>query len=485
MLPVVTVGEAGPLLVMLHWLGGGAQTWDEVSHGLAARGVRCAALDLPGFGEAAGMAGYDIASMADQVIETVQFLRRSAVAQGGADEPQPWFLAGHSMGGTVAAVVARKAADGTPGLEGLRGLVLVSPSPPGPEPMGESKREQALHTLGEVQTEPARKAQQAARFVDENTGKLPLREPVRARAIAGVLAMNRTAFHQWMAQGSKEDWRERVGELDLPAIVFGGTEDEALGPDAQRKRTVPHLPLGKLITLQGAGHLAPLERPGELVEYLTQFFADAGAALRTPVPRPGKSFEALLRSERVSPQTRAVMQDRLASAQNWNATPTVFAAHEVRTLRALVNRVVPGVVFDLAASLEAQVKGGQTDGWRFAMLPSDAEAWQRGLFSLDQAALRAHSVLFVALHPEQQDSLLEQAAAGKLGPGLLGNLHLGEAVRSFSAVEMQFWFEDVRADCARLYMADPRTMDRVGFAGFADDLGFTQIQLGAGERLRN
>ena len=121
---------------MLHWLGGGAQTWTEVSHGLARRGMQCAALDLPGFGEAAGTAGFDIAAMAEAVIETVRSLRTTDAAAASA----PWLIVGHSMGGTVAAVVARRALGGEAGLDDLRGVVLVSASPPGPEPISDTKR---------------------------------------------------------------------------------------------------------------------------------------------------------------------------------------------------------------------------------------------------------------------------------------------------------------------------------------------------------
>ena len=46
---------------------------------------------------------------------------------------------------------------------------------------------------------------------------------------------------------------------------------------------------------------------------------------------------------------------------------------------------------------------------------------------------------------------------------------------------MRIWFEDVRAELAKLYVADPRTMERIGFTGFADDHGFTQIELGQRE----
>ena len=477
MLPVLRDGERGPLLVMLHWLGGGAQTWNEVSHGLAARGVRCAAVDLPGFGQAASLAGFPITAMADAVIETVRALRSA----GGDSTTGPWVLAGHSMGGTVAAIVARRALDGVAGLEDLRGLVLASPSPPGAEPMGETKRAEMLASLGESEGESDKDRKNAEGFVDGNTGELPLPKAVRERAVDGVLGMNRTAFRHWMEHGSKEDWREVVGKLALPALVFAGTEDEALGPKAQRDFTMPHLPGGELVTLEGAGHLAPLERPGELIERITQFLAGTGLTLADQERKPASAFEQLLGSDRVSPKTREVMQSRLGGSEDWNYQPGVFSPAEFRTLRAIAARIVPDAGFDIAAKLDMQLVQGKGDGWRFVALPPDQEAWHRGLLSLDLAAERAHGVGFLGLFPDQQDALLRQAGEARLGRGVLGALHIGEAAEAYSAAEMKLWLSEVRAECTRFYVGDPRTMQRIGYTGFADDFGFTQIRLGERE----
>lgn len=470
-------GERGPLLVMLHWLGGGAQTWTEVIEGLAPRGVRCAALDFPGFGHASGIAGYDVSAMSDAVAETVKKLRADLGEHGSV----PWFLAGHSMGGKVTGVVARRALRGEAGLEGLRGLVLVSASPPGPEPMSDSKRADMLASLGETAADAAKDRKHAEKFVDDNTGKLALLPEVRERAIQGVLGMNRTAFRRWLELGSNEDWRGTVGQIALPALLFAGTEDGALGPKAQRDLTLPYYPQGELVTLENAGHLAPLERPGELVERLTQFIAGTGITLTVEAAKPGSKFENLLHSDHVSPHTRDVMETRLGGAENWNHQSEVFSAAEFRTLRTLAQRLAPDAGFDLAASVDAEIAKGAGDGWRYAALPPDTEAWHRGLLSLDHAARRMHGVSFIALQPKMQDDILQQASDGKLGKGLLGTLHVGGAADAFSADEMRLWFEEVRGIYVRFYVGDPRTMERMGYTGFADDLGFTQIKLGQQE----
>lgn len=474
MLTIRPKGQGGPLLVLLHWLGGGAQTWQEVGAGLAERGVHTVALDLPGFGEAADQEAKDVPHAVNAAIAEIKKLR----AHDGA---QPWLLGGHSMGGKIAMIVARRALDGEAGLEGLRGMVLVSPSPPSPEPIEDSRREKHLKTFGTPTPDAGERYADAAAWVKNNTGVLPLPDAIRERAIEGVLTIHPEAFRAWFLQGSKEDWSSAVGTLALPALLFAGKEETSLGMDKQKQLTLTHLPGAKAVLLEGAKHLAPLERPGEVVEYVTEFIAELGLPLPTPEARPGARVVSLLDSERTSPQTRAAMTERLGRSETWNYEPKVFRAAEFRTVRALAQAVVPDAGLDLAGCLDRQLAANKGDGWRFAKLPPDPEAWRRGLVSLNHAARHAYKVAFVALYPDQQEDLLQQAAAGKLGQGLMGALHLGEAAQVLSAEAMKEWFEDVRAEFTRFYVADPRTMDRIGYTGFADELGFTQIALGQQE----
>ena len=474
MLPVDLQGESGPFFVALHWLGGGSQTWEEVGEGLARRGVRFAAIDAPGFGRAADVPAGDVTSAADSVVDTIRHLRAVAT-------DEPWVLGGHSMGGKLAMVIARRALDGEEGLQGLRGLFLVSPSPPSPEPIEDSRREQHLKNFGETAPEPAAQRKVAEAWVDRNTGTLPLPEAVRERAVQGVLTNNPRAYRAWFLKASKEDWSERVGSLELPALLLVGTEETSLGEEKQRKLTLPHLPQGDLNVLAGMKHLAPVERPREVIELVTQFLTKAGLEMRVSTAVPSERTTALMNSQHTSPFTLEIMTDRLRKGQHWNHTATAFSPAEFRTLRALAEAVIPDAGFDLAAAIDVQLAYGQGDGWRHARLPRDLEAWHRGLFSLDLAAERQFGVAFIALYPGQQRTLLHQIATSETGRGLLGALHLGEATDAFSGDEAREWFGDVRVEFSRFYMADPRTMDRIGYTGFADDLGFTQIQLGQQE----
>jgi pimeloyl-ACP methyl ester carboxylesterase len=473
LLPTTRQGDRGPLVVLLHWLGGSGRTWREVALQLNRRGLRTAAIDFPGFGDAAAIPGYSIREMADSAAKTIRTLRSGS-------PQEPWLLAGHSMGGTVAAVLARESVNGTAGLESLAGVILVSPSPPGPEPMPERKREQLLHDLGHPTADPIAHRKNAEGFLTANLGKLTLPAPVFGRSVDDILRLNPAAFRAWLEYGSREDWRSFIGKVDLPTLVFAGESEASLGPDTQRELTLPHFPAATLIPLTATGHLAPLERPAELAEHILAFAT--GLNLLVPLPAElDPALDALLHSEHTSNSTRAVLEARL-SADDPTYVPQAIAAELFPALRALAEAILPAADFDLAARTDQELAMGPGDGWRPASLPADTVAWNTGLRSLDaSAAHHHHGVAFLALDPDRRSALLTLAATGKLDArSVLGHLHLDESGRLFNAGQMKLWFEEARSLLTRLYVADPRTYARIGFTGFADDpSGFTQITLNA------
>jgi pimeloyl-ACP methyl ester carboxylesterase len=244
----------------LHFLGGSAREWEAVAERLPPN-LRLMALDLPGFGDAAGSGGHDVAAMADHVAGQIR-----------AQAPRRWMLAGHSMGAKVAAAIARRAEDGAPGLSGLAGLVTLAGSPPSPEPMAEERRRRMLGWFAG----PAEQSRaEAEGFIDANTAsRLP--DPLRELAVEDVLRADRAAWMAWLERGSREDWSRRIGLLNTPALVLAGEADSDLGPDAQRRLMAPYFSAAKLATVPGAAHLLPLEAPDAVAELIGGFARRAG-----------------------------------------------------------------------------------------------------------------------------------------------------------------------------------------------------------------
>jgi pimeloyl-ACP methyl ester carboxylesterase len=417
----------GPTLVFLHALGASTNEWNQVVNQLG--GHDCLALDLPGFGDAAGAGHADVAAMADWLADLIRARRLAACV-----------LVGHSMGGKIATLVAARAAAGEIGLSGVLGVVLVAASPPAPEPMAEDRRAEMIGWFADGN--PG--YDDAATFVDANTAaRLP--DPLREGAIADMRRSNREAWLAWLERGSREDWRVRAGRITIPALIVAGAEDGDLGEDAQRRLNLPHYVTADLRVVPDAAHLIPYEQPDALAALIAEHAATVANAM---LPA---GFAALLASDRVGRRTRAAMLARMRPV-----AATMWRDDERATAAALVARILPGCgdACDLADRILSGVAEGAGDGWRFAVLPPDAEAWRRGLATLDTVTGG-----FATLPPAVQTTWLDRIAAGEVGTA--------DDPARLAPDQMALWFEDVRAETARVWMSLPATMAAIGYDGFA------------------
>lgn len=242
-----------PVVVLMHFLGGSQREWDETIE-LLGGSIGTLTVDLPGFGDSSEVAGYGVAEMADAV-EAV--LREEISGR--------YILVGHSMSGKVSLVLARRAQ--MRGDDCLAGLLLVAPSPPSPEPMGEEKRTMMLDLLGDEHTDDRARARQ---YITKNELR-DIPPDIEQRASSEVLRMDRDAWKAWLTDGSKEDWSDFVGVLDIPAMVLAGEKDRSLGPEQQAEFTLPHLRLGVLRTVPDCSHLIPMECPAAMAGAIEEF----------------------------------------------------------------------------------------------------------------------------------------------------------------------------------------------------------------------
>lgn len=446
-----TSGSVPPTLFALPFLGGSAREWSEVAS-LLAGSATCRPLDLPGFGEAADVPGYSVAEMAAFVVAAI----RDAA-------PAHWILAGHSMGAKVALAVARQAEDGAAGLGGLSGLVLLAGSPPSPEPMAEERRRAMIAW---ITADGDTRRREATGFIAGNVGA-PLPPRFAHTAVEDVLRASPAAWVAWLESGSREDWCARIGVLRTPALILSGSEDADLGPAAQACLMAPHLAHHRLVVLEGAKHLLPMER-AEAVAALV-----AGEPFRQPAEQPAPDvpapYRALIASPRVNHRLRAALDQR-AVPDDPAYRPAALDPVELAILRAVVDRVLPQdgpARIDIAARIDARLASGTGDGWRFSDLPPDPDAYRAALRTLDGGACERRHRRFLALDGAEQDAILAAAADEDLG-----GPHFGPR-------QMALWFEDLRADVVRTYLAHPAALARIGFSGIGaggdDPAGFAMV----------
>lgn len=164
--------------------------------------------------------------------------------------------------------------------------------------------------------------------------------------------------------------------------------------------------------------------------------------------------------------TRRTIDRRLAVARE----PRFFTPAEWRTLAAVCDRIMPQPPdrppVPLPAYVDQKMADGLQDGYRYAELPPQGEAWQRGLAALDQAARQTHEQPFDALTPDQQDDLLRQMQAGAL---------TGDAWRDMPC---KLFFEHrVIPDITHAYYAHPIAWNEIGFGGPASPRGYVRMGL--------
>jgi pimeloyl-ACP methyl ester carboxylesterase len=227
-----------PTLVLLHAFGASAKAWDPVIDNLGGR-FEIVALDLPGFGGAPddlhARSVHDYAAWVDD-----QIARRGLAR---------FVLIGWSMGAKIALACALRRP------KGLQALILVAPSPPGPEPMTSDDRQAERDAF---KNPPA--AREALQQVAGDGFK---GAPLEA-AVADRMAADRSAWDFWLDVGSREDITKAVEGLHLPILVITGDQDDHLGPEAAAEHVTPKLPNVTHHVVAGSGHLIPSEAPEAL-----------------------------------------------------------------------------------------------------------------------------------------------------------------------------------------------------------------------------
>ncbi|MCO5994819.1 alpha/beta fold hydrolase [Actinoallomurus rhizosphaericola] len=245
-------GRGGPTLVLLHYWGGSARTWDAVVDRLPAERdvVR---FDQRGWSSSRRLPGpYDLDRLADDVAEVV--------ARLGLER---YVLAGHSMGGKVSQLVAARRPSG------LAGIALVAPAPPRPPAMVTPEYRQVLAHAYDS-------AENVGQALDHVLTAVPLDPAVRDAVVRDSLASDADAREEWPLRGIAADVSAAAGRIDVPVLVLAGENDQVEPPSVLREHLLPHLPDARFEVVAKSGHLLPLEAPDAVASALEDFAALLG-----------------------------------------------------------------------------------------------------------------------------------------------------------------------------------------------------------------
>jgi pimeloyl-ACP methyl ester carboxylesterase len=260
-------GEGAPLL-FVHGLGSNLSLWRETMDAFDDT-HRVLALDLPGYG----------LSGKNDVPATMSFF--ADVVAGFLDERglDTVTVVGVSMGGQVGLTLALEAP------EQVRRLALVSPA--GIEPFTPKEGEalkQATTAEGIITSTDEQVRQNTAlnfaEWSDEYAWIIEQRHALSEREDFEAYATANARSVAGMLEGKV---RDRLGEIDVPALVLFGAGDKLIPNQylhadmttadvAERARET--LPNATVKLVDDAGHLLMLERPSVFEEALQSFVSE-------------------------------------------------------------------------------------------------------------------------------------------------------------------------------------------------------------------
>lgn len=253
-------------LILLHFFGSSHREFGPLT-GLLAPRFLCLAPDLRGFGDEPTPADkdYSVDAMTDDVLALIQ-----------EKVTGTFLVVGHSMSGKVALNLASRQP------QGLRGLVLLAPSPPSPEPIDEVERSRLLTTHGQ---------QSAAEETMRKITSVSVSEAYQELIVSDDLRSSPAAWAAWLEQGSHEDISDRMAQVQVPIQIILGSKDKHITSELMQKTVIKHFPDAQLTMIEGAAHVLPLEKPAEVARIVDTFAAWLSSK---PTPTPSGATKPML-----------------------------------------------------------------------------------------------------------------------------------------------------------------------------------------------
>jgi pimeloyl-ACP methyl ester carboxylesterase len=250
-------GERGVPAVLLHGLGGNAESWRPQLDALRAH-RRVVAWEMPGYGRSAPLPEMTFASVGDALERLLD-----------ADGLEAVHLVGHSLG----AMVAQEFALARP--DRVRSLALLAASGRFGPPGGDWQRRFVADRLA-----PLEAGHSMADIADDALPRLfagPVDPALRELARVSLAAVPEATYRAALAMLAGFDALDRLPALTQPALLVAGDRDP-MAPLVGMQRLHDALPRARMEVVPGAGHWLGLECPGRLNRLLLDFHADLDAA---------------------------------------------------------------------------------------------------------------------------------------------------------------------------------------------------------------
>lgn len=246
-------GKGARTLVFLHGVGSDADSWKPQLDHFAARGYRCIAWNMPGYGGTPMLPELSFASLAGALLALLDEL--------SVDKAD---LVGHSYGGMVAQEFAATHAGR------LRTLTLSGTSPAFGRPDGDWQQKFVKERLAPIEAGKSM-ADLAPGMIKSLTGRSPnpMGMAIAKQSIGQVPAQTFAAGIRLIVSF---DRRDALAALRVPTLVVAG-EHDTNAPAEMMQRMAGKIRKAEYVCLPAAGHLANLENPGAYNAALERFLA--------------------------------------------------------------------------------------------------------------------------------------------------------------------------------------------------------------------
>ena len=242
----------GPAVVLAHGYPLDGAMWSGVSRALSGR-FRVLKPDFPGCGETDAPAEPAIDDYGDFLAAVLDEL------------PEPRGLAAFSMGGYAALSLMRRRPDL------VSALALVDTRATPDDDAGRAKRDEAADMARSGGAAAIADAMLPRLLSPDSLKQRDLVERVRRIILRQKVE---TIVAELAAMRDRPDSRDVLPGIAVPTLAIVGEQD-ALTPPADSQAIAAAVRGARLVTIAGAAHLTPMERPGAVSAALGEFFAEA------------------------------------------------------------------------------------------------------------------------------------------------------------------------------------------------------------------
>jgi hypothetical protein len=177
-------------------------------------------------------------------------------------------------------------------------------------------------------------------------------------------------------------------------------------------------------------------------------------------------FEAAAQWRHWDPATAGTVLSRLGPPQSIR----FFTPEEHATADALCEGLLalePDCPVPVVAMIDARLAEQETDGWRYADMPEDGQAWRISLAGLENDAAERFQTSFSAVSVERRD-------------GLIGRIRNLDARPWHGLPAGHVWSLWTRYACTAFY-SHPYAWNEIGFPGPAYPRGYKNLGVDARE----